>query len=161
MQTFSCTKFIPMSGLQNLTLKNEFLKSPYSSLSENFRSILVLILKCQIYENICDDHHSSVLCSLDMQFNKHAVVLLHGWDHWGMPFIHFFPRKNAFPTIAMLPFSFNTNYDVITVFKQSANRAIILAQILSYAVTLLVQGFALIRSVPLFFFNHCTPLLVR
>jgi len=141
---------------------NELFKSPnYCWNKWRFSICWFWLLKFQIYENICDDHHSSFLCSLDMQFNKHAVVLLHGWDHWGMPFIHFFPRKNAFPTIAMLPFSFNTNYDVITVFKQSANRAIILAQILSYAVTLLVQGFALIRSVPLFFFNHCTPLLVR
>jgi len=27
-----------------------------------------------------------VLCSLDMQFNKHAVVLLPGRESWGMPF---------------------------------------------------------------------------
>jgi len=33
----------------------------------------------------------------------------------------------------MLPFSFNTNYDGIAVLKQSANRAIILAKVLSYA----------------------------
>jgi len=47
----------------------------------------------------CDDRHSSVLWSLDMQFNKHAVVLFHGRERQGMPFAHFFPRKNAFLTI--------------------------------------------------------------
>src|SRR6218665_2536677 len=71
-----------------------------------------------MYE-ICDDHHSRVLCSLDMQFNKHAVVLLHGRERWEMPFTHFFSRKNVF---LMLPLSFNTNYDSITVLKQCANR---------------------------------------
>jgi len=43
-------------------------------------------------------YHSSILSSLDMQFNKHAVLLLHGRERWGIPFIHFFPRKNAFLT---------------------------------------------------------------
>jgi len=50
-------------------------------------------------ENICDDNHSTVLCSLDLQFNKHAVVLLPDRERWRMPFTHFFPRKSAFPTI--------------------------------------------------------------
>ena len=45
--------------------------------------LLVLTFKFKIYENICDDHHSSVLCSLDMQFTKHAVVLLHARERWG------------------------------------------------------------------------------
>jgi len=40
-----------------------------------------------------------VLCSLHMQFNKHAVVLFLGRKRWGMLFTHFFPRKNALPTI--------------------------------------------------------------
>src|SRR6218665_1082741 len=43
--------------------------------------------------------HYSVLCSLDIQVNKHAVVLLHGRERWEMPFTHFFPRKKVFPTI--------------------------------------------------------------
>src|SRR6218665_2701620 len=67
--------------------------------------LLVLTLKFQIYENICDDHHISALCSLDvgpLQFNQHALALismqLHGRERWGMSFAHFFPRKNAFPT---------------------------------------------------------------
>jgi len=37
--------------------------------------------------------------TMDMQFNKHAVVLLQGRKRWGMTFTHFFPRKNAFPNI--------------------------------------------------------------
>jgi len=45
-----------------------------------------LTLKFQIYENICDDHHWCALWSLDMQFNKHAVVLLPGRERWGMSF---------------------------------------------------------------------------
>jgi len=65
-----------------------------------------------------------------MQFNKHTVVLLHAWERWAMSFTYFLPRKNAFPTIfLMLPLTFNTNYDGITVLKQSANRAMILAEI--------------------------------
>jgi len=40
----------------------------------------------------CDDHHSSVLSSLDMQFNMLAVVLLHGNT------VHFLPRRTAFTT---------------------------------------------------------------
>ena len=36
--------------------------------------MVFLLLKFQIYGNMCDDHHSSVLCSLDVQFNKHATV---------------------------------------------------------------------------------------
>ena len=39
----------------------------------------------------------------------------------------------SFPLFLMLPLNFNTNYDGITVVKQSANHAIILANILSYA----------------------------
>ena len=69
-----------------------------------------------------------------MQFNKHAVVLLRVLERWGMSFIHFFLRKNAFPTIfLMLPLSLGTNYDGITVLKQSVNRTITVAEILSYA----------------------------
>ena len=49
-----------------------------------------------------------------------------------MSFTHFFPRKNAFPTILMLPLNFKSNDDDITVLKQSANRAINLAKILCY-----------------------------
>jgi len=94
-----------------------------------------------------------------MQFNKHAV-LLPGWEYWEMPFTHFFPQNNAFPTILlMLLCSFNTNYDGITVLKQSAYRAIILAKILSYAPC---EGFPTsIRNVPLSFFNDYTPMPVR
>jgi|SRR6218665_2232387 len=56
-----------MSGLQNLILKNDFFKVP---LVQNVKTF-DLLLEFQIYENICDDHHSvsSFLCSLDMQFN--------------------------------------------------------------------------------------------
>ena len=68
-----------------------------------------------------------------MQFNKQSVVMIRGRERCGMPLTHFFPRKNAIPTILMLPLSFNTNHNGITVLKQSANHAIILAKILSYA----------------------------
>jgi len=69
-------------------------------------------------------------CSL---ISMHAVLLFHGRERLGMPFTHCFPRKNAFPLFLMLPLSFKTNYDVLTVLRQSAHRAIILAKILSYA----------------------------
>ena len=39
----------------------------------------------------------------------------------------------------VLPLSFNTNYDRVTVLKQSANRAIILAKVLSYASRIIVK----------------------
>jgi len=67
-----------------------------SSKSKNFQSIGFDFYTCV---NIYDYHHSTVLCSLDMQFNKHAVVLLHGRERLRMPFTHFFQRKNAFPSI--------------------------------------------------------------
>jgi len=72
---------------------------------------------------------TSFFCSLDMQFNEHAVVLLHGQERWRMPFTYFFLRQNAFPSrsILMLLLSFNTNYDGLTVLKQSPNRTIILS----------------------------------
>src|SRR6218665_46088 len=44
-----------------------------------------------------------------------------------------FRGRMCFPVLLMLPLSLNTNYDGITVRKQSAYRAIILAKILSYA----------------------------
>jgi len=53
----------------------------------------------QIYGNIRDDYHSSVLCPLDMEFNKHAVVWLHVQELWGMPLTDFLLRNNAFHTI--------------------------------------------------------------
>ena len=89
--------------------------------------------------------------TVDMQFNKHAVVLLHGRERWGMPFTHFFPGRMRFPLFLMLPFSFNrpTNFDGITVLKQSANHATILAKIFSYAP----------RKVSLTSYKH-SPLLV-
>jgi len=60
-----------------------------------------------------------------MQFNKHAVVLLPGREPYGT---HFFPQKNAFPTILMLPLSFSTNFNGITDLRQNTYRAIILAK---------------------------------
>ena len=72
--------------------------SPIVQKVKIFDLLVFLLLKFHISENICDDYHISVLCSLDMQFNKHAVVLLHGQEGWGMPFTHFFLQKNAFPT---------------------------------------------------------------
>jgi len=59
-----------------LNFRNEFSKSPNCSKTENFRSIVFYISssKFRFYGNICDDHHIIVGRSLDMQFNKHAVV---------------------------------------------------------------------------------------
>jgi len=65
-----------------------------------------------MYENICNDHHSSVLCSLDMQFNKHAAVLLHGLEAWNVEkcrlLIYLFTRKTAFPMLPWWYKSFKT-----------------------------------------------------
>jgi len=68
-------QFVPMSGLQNFTLKTNFLKVLIVQKVKIFH-LLFLTFKVQnlAYANICDDHHSSVLWSLNMQFNKHAVV---------------------------------------------------------------------------------------
>jgi len=52
----------------------------------------------------------------------------------------------------MLPLSFNTNYDGITVLKQSASRAIILSKTLSCDPRA-CRVSSLHRSVTLFFFN--------
>jgi len=51
-------------------------------------------------------------------------------------------------TVLMLPLSFNIKYDFIKVLKQSANRAIILAKLLSYAPRAEFRSF---KSVALFF----------
>jgi len=92
-----------MSGLQNLTLENDFFKVLHVTFLK-VKNVDPLVLTFKVpnlyeYTFICDDLHIGVLCSLDMQFNKHAVVLLHGRDRWEMPLIHFFPRKSAFPTM--------------------------------------------------------------
>jgi len=59
-------------------------------ISKNRRRRLQMMMT-QIYENnICDDLHNTVLCSLEMQFNKHAVVLMPGRGLQGMPCTHFF-----------------------------------------------------------------------
>jgi len=76
-----------MSGLQNLIFKNEFFKSPNSLKSGNFRSIGFGLLKFKIYENICNDHQSSVLCSLVWcvlcwHWLPWAVIL---WEQWQSP----------------------------------------------------------------------------
>ena len=61
-----------------------------------------------------------------MQFNKHAVVLMPGRELLSA-------EERVSHYFLMLPLCFNTNYDGITVLKQSAYRAILLAKILSYA----------------------------
>jgi len=55
--------------------EKRFLKKSYLTLVQKVKILNLLVSKFQIYENICDNHHSSVLWSLDMQSNKHAVVL--------------------------------------------------------------------------------------
>ena len=68
--------------------------------------IFVTISVAFFAHNTCSNKH------------KHAVVLLHGRELWGMPFthVHFVLQKNAFSTIFNVPLSFSTNYG-ITVFK--------------------------------------------
>ena len=69
--------------------------------------------------------------------------------------------ENAFPCtqLLMLLLSFNTKYDGIAVLKQSASRAIILVEILSYAPR---AGFPqFLKAFPSSFFKDYTPLLVR
>jgi len=71
-----------------------------------------------------------------MQFNKHAVVLLPGRERLGLLFtVHSLRSAEELIShyFAMLPLSFNANYGGIIVLKPNANRAIILAKILSYA----------------------------
>src|SRR6218665_1392641 len=98
--------------------------------------------------NFCNDHHSSVLCLLDMQFNKHAVVrCCMGGNVGECRSLTSFRRSRLVPLFLMLPLSFNTNFDGIQVLKQRGNRAIILAKSLSFTL--------------LFLFKDLTPLLVR
>ena len=131
---FSRQQFVPMSGLQKLTLKKGIFKSPNSSKSENF-DLLILIFKVPNFMRIiiCDNHSCSVLRSLDMQFNKHAGRCYMGVSVGECRSPTYFRGRTLFPLFVMLPLSFNSNYDDITVLKQSANRAIILAKILSYS----------------------------
>ena len=42
-----------------------------------------------MHENIFDGQHNIVLCSLNTQFNKHAVVFLPGGERCGVPFTRF------------------------------------------------------------------------
>src|SRR6218665_510511 len=107
----------------------------------------------------CDDHHSSILGSRDMQFNMLAVVLLHGQERWGIPLTHFFLRRTAFTTFFFkFPLNCNTNYDG-TSFKtkckscNNSSKEFILRS--SYRVS------PLLRNVILLIFNDYTPLLVR
>jgi len=93
-----------MPGLENLTLKIEIFKSANSSKRETFRFIGFDFESSKFMRKFVT---SSVLCSLDMQFNKDAVVLFHGRERWRMPFTHCFPRKErAFPTVFNAPSSF-------------------------------------------------------
>jgi len=59
-----------------------------------------------------------------------VVVLLLGQECGSLTS---FRGRTRFPLFLMLPLDFKSNYDGITVLKQSANRAIILAKILCYA----------------------------
>ena len=45
-------------------------------------------------------------CSLNMLFNKHAVVLLNGQERRRMRLTHFFPRRNAFSLFLYASFKF-------------------------------------------------------
>src|SRR6218665_2600868 len=85
-----------------------------------------------------------------MQFNKHAMVLnVHSLLS---------AEERVSHDFLMLPLSFNTNYDVVS--KHSANRAIILAKILSYA-SRAGLTFPHLRGFPSFFNDyrptHLTP----
>jgi len=60
-----------------------------------------------------------------------GLWLRHWQERCGMPFNRFLPRRNVFPTIFL--FRFKSNYDGVTVLKQSANRAVILAHTFCYA----------------------------
>ena len=75
-----------------------------------------------------DDHHSSVLCSLDTQFNNHAVHGVVAWARTVGNAVHAFisAEERVSAILSMLPLRFNSSCDGITVLKQSANRAIIL-----------------------------------
>src|SRR6218665_512054 len=107
-------------------------------------------------------------CSLNL-FNKHAVVRVVAWARTQRNSIHSLLSagervshcfdKNAFPTILMLPLSFNTNYNDITALRQSTYRAIILAKIFSCAPS---AGFPhFLEAFPFSFLMKYTPLLVR
>src|SRR6218665_65138 len=90
-----------------------------------------LVLKYQIYESICDDHHSSVVCSLRMKFNKWCCCMGGNVRECRSPTS--LRGRTRFPLLFNASLSFNKNYDGTTVLNQSANRAIILAKILYYA----------------------------
>jgi len=119
-----------MSGFQNLTLKNVHKVTIFNVLID-FKSSKFM----RIFVAIPSPHSTrpTVLCSLDMQFDKQAVVLLPGRERWEYRSLTSFRGRTRFSLFLMLPLSFNTNFDVVTVLKQSAYREIIIGKIVSYA----------------------------